>query len=177
MISIAVIIAAVGVIGVIVFGINGLFYKPSAVEKVMGPYHFAYEDFVGPYSKTYPVFNRVYKLLTDNNILNTIGIGIYHDDPSKVASEKLRSSCGSVISESDMDKAASLGLKTGILEKKESIVVEFPVKSSLSYMLAPSKCYPVLAKYIEEKGYEMTAPYEIYDIPGKKMYVVMNITK
>ncbi len=158
-----------------ILGMNGLFYTPKATEKVMGPYAYAYEDFTGPYSKTFPVFSKVYKLLTDNGIVNTVGIGIYHDDPATVTAKDLRSSCGSVINPADLEKAASLGLKTGAKEAQQSIVIEFPTKSGLSYMIAPSKCYPVLTKYVTEKGYQMTAPYEVYDMPNKKMYVVMDL--
>ncbi len=169
--AVAVIAAALIIVG----GVNGLFYKPVAAERVMGPYNYAFEDFTGPYAKTFPVFQRVYDILTKNGIENTVGIGLYHDDPAKVPADKLRSSCGSVIKESDIVKAEQLGLKTGFIPQKNCVIIEFPVNSGLAYMFAPSKCYPVLAKYVTEKGYPLSAPFEIYDVPNKKMYVVMGL--
>ncbi len=172
--------------GVIVFigaavlgflGFNGFFFTPVATEKIMGPYAYAYEDFTGAYSKTFPVFEKVYKTLRNGGIENEVGIGLYHDDPASVPEEKLRSSCGSIIIESDLEKALSLGLKTGKIEKKLSVVVEFPVNTNFAYMFAPSKCYPVLAKYLKEKEYKMSAPFEIYDMINKKVFVVMEIIK
>lgn len=166
------------VIAVFAFlGANGFFYKPFAKEMKMGPYSYAYEDFTGAYSKTYPVFNKVYKMLTDANIENTIGIGLYHDDPALVEQSKLRSSCGSIIKEFDIEKAAGIGLKIGNIPMRDSVVIEFPVKSSFAYMFSPSKCYPVLEKYIADKGYKPQAPFEIYDMPNKKMFVIMEIVK
>ncbi|HOV15728.1 MAG TPA: hypothetical protein PK771_15675 [Spirochaetota bacterium] len=176
-IIIGVVVAIITVAILIFLAVNGFFYNPTASEKIMGPYAYAYEDFVGPYSKTFPVFDRVYKTLSGANIENTVGIGLYYDDPAKIPANQLRSSCGSIIKEDEIEKAQSLGLKTGKIESKLSVVVEFPVKSMMAYMFAPSKCYPVLTKYLQEKGYQMAAPFEIYDMPNKKMYVVMEIIK
>ncbi len=164
--------------GIVIFlGFNGLFINPVAKEQVMGPYSYAYMDFMGPYSKTFPVFAEVYKKLKNAGIENTVGIGLYHDDPAKVPADQLRSSCGSVIDESDIEKAGEIGLKTGKIDAKDSIVVEFPVKSSITYMIAPSKCYPVLTKYAKDNGYQMMAPFEVYDMPNKRMYIVMEKIK
>ena len=169
------IIASIALMVIVFLSFSGFFYKPTAEEREMGPYAYAYEDFVGAYSKTFPVFNKVYTLLNDAKIENTIGIGLYHDDPAIVPENQLRSSCGSVINETDLQKAISLGLKTGKIDKKLSVIVEFPVKTTFAYMFAPSKCYPVLIKYVNEKGYKMAAPFEIYDMPNKKMFVIMEI--
>lgn len=175
----------IGVLVVFVFGggilwflgKNGLFVRPHAEERVMGPYMYAVKDFTGPYAKTFPVFKRVYETLTQAGIENTIGIGFYYDNPKETPANQLRSSCGSVIRNEELSKAALLGLKTGVVPEKMSVVIEFPVHSALSYMIAPAKCYAVLEKYISEKGYQQAAPFEIYDIPSKKMYVIMEIAR
>jgi len=44
-------------------------------------------------------------------------------------------------------------------------------------MIAPSKCYPVLTKYAKDNAYQMAAPFEIYDMPNKRMFVVMEKIK
>jgi hypothetical protein len=58
------------------------------------------------------------------------------------------------------------------------MVVEFPLKNSLSYMIGPMKVYPVIAKYMKDKGYNNEVPMvELYDMMAKKIYYIANITK
>jgi hypothetical protein len=54
-----------------------------------------------------------------------------------------------------------------------SVVVEFRAKSMFSYMIGPIKAYPVLNKYLKEKNYTVTTSLEIYDMPNKMIYYVM----
>jgi hypothetical protein len=61
------------------------------------------------------------------------------------------------------------------MPKKISIVIEFPKKNMLSYMIGPIKCYPALMKYAQEKSYKMAAPYELYN--NEKILYVMEIVK
>lgn len=159
-------------------GYLGMFSKPVAAEQKIGPYTFVYEEFIGPYKDSGSVFEKVYNVLKENGIESTKGIGVYFDDPAKVEAEKLRSHCGAIIEEKDYNKLAQLEglLKKGNLAQKDSIVVEFPKKGILSYMIGPMKCYPILAKYAKEKGYNISDKgIEIYDEPAKKIYFIFQI--
>jgi hypothetical protein len=157
----------------------GLLPKAAVTETVTGPYTYAYEEFTGPYKNTGPVFDRVYKTLAAEGITTTKGIGVYFDNPMEVPADKLRSHCGSIIEEKDAAKVAALKdkVKIGTIQAQESVVVELPLKNSLSYMFGPMKAYPALGTYISEKGYKATRSFEIYDMSAKKILYVMQVTK
>jgi len=45
-------------------------------------------------------------------------------------------------------------------------------------MIGPMKVYPVIAKYMKDKGYNNEVPMvELYDMMAKKIYYIANITK
>ncbi len=173
-------ISVVVIVSLLVFLANiGIFFTPVATEMVTGPYTFVYEEFIGDYKESGVVFDRIYKAMEDEGIKTERGIGIYFDDPKVVPADKLRSHCGIIIEEKDLDKVPELEkkFKVGQIEKAESVVVEFPIKGSLSYMIGPMKCYPVMGEYANEKGYNMTTTYEIYDEASKKILFVMGIVE
>jgi hypothetical protein len=143
----------------------------------MGPYTYVYESFTGPYKNVGKVFMQVDAALKTEGITTEKAIGIYYDDPSKVAADKLRSDCGLVLEAKDLSKIPALKekFKLATMPKKISIVIEFPKKNMLSYMIGPIKCYPALMKYAQEKSYKMAAPYELYN--NEKILYVMEIVK
>ena len=164
---------------VLLLGYAGMFANVSVSEQKMGPYTFAYEDFTGPYQKTMPVFADVTNILNAQGIRSEKGIGVYFDNPANVPADKLRSYCGSIIDEKDAPKADGLSqkIKIGRFAQSDCVVAEFPVKTTLSYMVGPMRVYPELAKYIIAKGYPMNEAYELYDMPNKKVYYIVRIGK
>ncbi|MBU0686501.1 MAG: GyrI-like domain-containing protein [Candidatus Margulisbacteria bacterium] len=148
-------------------------------ETKMGPYTIAYESFTGPYAETGPVFDKVYKALKAEGIGSTRGLGIYYDNPSNVPADKLRSDCGVIIEAADLAKFNKVRRKFKIkqIPQGDCVVVEFPLRNMLSYMMGPMKVYPTLMKYIQAKGYKVSMSYELYDELQKKIYFVMGITK
>jgi hypothetical protein len=57
------------------------------------------------------------------------------------------------------------------------VVAEFPLKTSLSYMVGAMKAYPVLSKYIAEKNYKVTSSLEVYDMSAKRIKYIMQYNK
>jgi hypothetical protein len=155
----------------------GFFNTMHVYEQELGPYTYVYERFVGPYMNVGPVFEKMGAVLKTEGLTADKAIGIYYDDPSKVAKDKLRSDCGLVLKEQDLPKVPALKKKYSVatIPKKMSMVIEFPMKNSLSYVLGQIKCYPVLMKYAREKGYKTVVPYELYQ--EGKMLFVMEIVK
>ncbi len=143
----------------------------------MGPYTIAYMNFVGEYSKVWPSMTTVYTTLSGAGITSFTGIGIYYDDPAVVSWADLRSDIGALVASEDMAKVPQTGdIKTKTIPSTKSIVIEFPLKSSISYMAGVIKVYPVLQKYMLEKGYKMEVPMtELYDMAGKKIYYIAEI--
>lgn len=165
-------------IAILVFlGYMGMLVTPAVYEKEMGPFTLVYEDFTGPYKETGRIFEKVYKNLKKDGIETRRGIGIYFDNPASVPEDQLRSQCGSIVEEGDLEKLETVKDKYNIqnIERKKSIVVDFPIRNTMSYMLAPMKAYPALAKYAEERKYEMLAPYELYDMESHVIHFVMPV--
>lgn len=155
----------------------GVFNVLTVTEKEIGPYTYVYESFAGDYAKTGPVFEKLYKSLLADGAPASKGIGIYYDDPRKTAKDELRSDCGAVISDDDLAKLPKLLEKytARTLPAKARPTVEFPYRNGLSFMIGPMKAYPVLTKYIVEKGYKVKSAVEIYDIDGGKIIYAMDV--
>lgn len=157
----------------------GGFSNLEAKEQSMGPYTVAYTNFTGEYGKVGPSMVKVYEVLSGAGILSQTGIGIYYDNPALVSWANLRSDVGSIIDPQDVSKITNnkdIQIKT--LSAGTKIVVEFPLKNAFSYMIGPMKVYPVIARYMKEKGYATTVPMvELYDMVAKKIYYIADITK
>jgi len=69
-------------------------------------------------------------------------------------------------------------IKITTLPAGNKIVVEFPLKNTISYIIGPMKVYPLIAKYIKEKGYaNQVSMIELYDMVAKKIYYIAEISK
>jgi hypothetical protein len=172
---ILIIIAVIILLITLGFAYMGMFSKLEIKEQPMGPYILVYERFVGPYEKTGAVFDKVTKNLKAEGITTTRGLGIYFDNPKITPKDKLRSECGNIIEKKDLDKLIKIKNKFNIkkIPKNDSLVIEFPIRNTLSYMLGPIKCYPALVKYANKKNFNIKNTYEIYDVPNKKTYFVV----
>ena len=144
---------------------------------MIGPYTMAYKSFVGEYSKSGPVMDEVYQALSGAGIMSATGVGIYYDDPALVSGENLRSDLGAIVVGADITKVPQQdGLKIKNIAGKQSILVEFPIKNTASYMVGVVKAYPVLQKYMEARWYNKQVPVmELYDMVAKKIYYVIEI--
>jgi len=156
----------------------GGFAKLTVVEKDMWAYTIAYKNFVGEYSKVWPTITKVYEILSGAGVTSETGVGIYYDDPAVVSWADLRSDIGAVIADNDASKLTkNPDIKIMKISAGTKIVVEFPLKNSLSYMVGPMRAYPVIAKYMKEKGYTHEVPMiELYGMTAKKIYFIADIS-
>ena len=109
-------------------------------------------------------------------LVSSKGFGIYYDDPKATPQDKCRSFVGNIIEKKDFDKIQELkasGLKIDSIPVSNTVVTEFPIKTSLSYMIGPMKAYPAISKYINERKYKVTLTFEVYDM--KKEKILFNI--
>lgn len=157
----------------------GGFSKLEVQETNIGWYVMAYTEFVGSYSQVGPSMDEVYGILSWAGIGSFTGVGIYYDDPAAVAPESLRSDVGAIIASEDVKKLPNdQDVKTRVVPAKQSIVIEFPLKNSVSYMAGVIKVYPALKKYMEAHEYKMEVPVtELYDMSAKKIYYVVEIVQ
>jgi hypothetical protein len=180
LVVIGIVIVVVTATCLIFLSFLGFFKKIKTAERMTGPYTYVYRDFKGPYSKTKKVFDEVYEIVRAEGIEPAKGIGVYYDDPAKVSANELRSRCGCIIEGPALKKLPVLKekLKTDKIPERKSLVVEFPVKNKISYMIGPLKAYPALAKAAQEKNYTFTeAGIEIYDVPAKKIYYIFQLAE
>ena len=107
---------------------------------------------------------KVYEILSGAGILSQTGIGIYYDDPASVSWAELRSDIGAVIMPQDSSKLTNTKeIKIKTLPAGTKIVVEFPLKNTISYMIWPMKVYPVITKYMEAKWYKFNLITLLYN--------------
>jgi hypothetical protein len=154
----------------------GYFDHINVAEKEEGGYKVIGVNVIGPYANVAKDMENVNKQIKDMGVVSTKGFGIYYDDPKMVSAEKCRSFVGNIIEEKDFELVSKLkpeGLQIDSIPKTKSLVAEFPIKNSLSYMIGPMKVYPELSKHMSEKGYETALSVEIYDIPNKKIIFMM----
>ena len=159
---------------------HDFFTSPLVSEKEIGPYTVATERFVGSYYQVGPTMAQVDIWLRENGINSTKGVGLYYDDPASKDQSELRSDVGNVLENVDDQTLAKIKERYEVKEigKQKAVVVEYKIKSSLSYMIGAMKVYPAISKYWQENGYPQDPDgygVEIYDIPGKMTYYIMPI--
>ena len=156
----------------------GFFGGMNIYERKMGPYVYAYKEFVGVYQDSLPVLAEVNGILTGEGVKPAMGVSVYIFEPFKV-SLNLHGVCGAVIDEKDKSKLDALAkkLKIGNFAQADCVVAEFPLKNYLSYSIGPVKVYPFMLKYMFSKGYKHKESYELYDTSSEKIYYIMPIVK
>jgi hypothetical protein len=167
-----IILAILVVLFVVIYAYYGGFKKISFRIENQGGEFVVYENLTGDYSQSPKVSDRVYAaLLNDEKIETTKGIGIYYDNPKKVAKEKLRSEIGCIVENADSETLTRLAEKYRVktLPQSEFVVAEFPFKGKLSILFGIMKVYPALDKFCKEQGYIESPITEIYDVPNKRI--------
>jgi DNA gyrase inhibitor GyrI len=160
-------------------GYMGYFSSPLIQEKEMGPYIVVGIDVTGPYSKSGQHMQEATDKLKAMGITTSRGIGIYYDDPKTTPAEKCRCLVGGIIDQKDMEKLKTVslnGMRIDSIHSGKTVVVEFPIKNILSYMLGPMKVYPQISKHMSDKNYKPLLSFEIYDNDQKKITYVMQYT-
>ncbi len=161
-----------------VWGYSGGFSKPVVVEKQVPAMVMAVKEHKGAYTKTKKPMDEVYEGLVGMGIEPIRGVGVYYGDPKITAEEDLRSEVGSLIEGLSAEKLVEVREKFEVKEYEamQAMVVEFPIKTMLSYMIGPMRVYPVIQEHWQDKGYaESEIGIEIYDIPRKTITYIMPI--
>lgn len=154
----------------------GFFKKLKINEEDQGGFTVVGTNYTGAYSKTGKVMDDLKQKLKKMSIQSNKDFGIYYDDPYVTPEEKCRSFVGSILKEEDYDKIPELiagGMKVDTIQKTKAASVEFPLKNSLSFMMGPIKAYPVISKFMLDKGYKALTTLEIYDFKKKKIIYIM----
>lgn len=175
-ITLAILIPAAGI--VIFLWYMGSFSTINVQEKEEGGFIVAGMDVTGPYKEGGKYISKVNSKLQQVHIASHKGFGIYYDNPATTPEEKCRSFMGCVLEEKDLGRIADIeatGLKVDTIKKVKSVVAEFPLKNMFSYMIGPGRVYPAINKYMQEKNYQVTLSYEVYDDAARKITYVMQV--
>ena len=178
MISIAVI--AIIIVCLISTWWLGFYTKVSVVDKQEGGYILVGENFTGDYAKTGESMSRVDAKLKSVGINCNKSFGIYYDNPKMTPREKCRSFLGNILDDRyfpRIDEIKKLELKIDTIRLKQSLVIEFPYKSRFSFFIGPMKAYPALSEYAEKHNYKASLAMEMYDLPMKKIFYIMQYNK
>ncbi len=157
----------------------GYFSTVTVTEEKIGPFTLVYQDMKGDYAKTGAVMDKLYASLAGDKVFPTKGFGIYYDNPKMVKKDDLRSKVGCIIEGKDVAAVKKLKKKytTMKLDKKDAMVVRFPIKNKASFIIGIMKAYPALTAYAKDKGYGFVESMEIYDMTNKVTLYTMNIVK
>lgn len=175
-----VLVISLGFVGLLAY--MGMFSEYSVTEEIIGPYKYVYKSHTGPYTETGAIGMEVYNSLLQDDIKTTLGLGVYYDNPATTPADQLRSEMGSIIELQDYAKLATLGDKYTVknISAIKCMVVRFPIKNTLSYILGPIKVYPIMEDYMLAKGYtskDGDAGYEFYDMQRNEIIFALPISK
>jgi hypothetical protein len=157
----------------------GIFSTPKVTVQKIGPYTLVYEEYVGSYSNTGKVLQRVYDGCTLEGVKTEKGFGIYLNNPKMTDPSKLQSEIGCVLEAKDLGKARLLRrkFKVKVWQASDCLVAEFPIRNNLSYMIGPFKVYPELNKAMAARKAKLGACMELYDVPAKKTLFIFQLVK
>ena len=177
--TLKIILAIIGLLLVLAFVFfwnMGLFTSVNVAEREEGGYKVVGMEYTGSYSDAGKSMMDIDKKLKETGIICTKGFGIYYDNPQVTPKEKCRSFVGNILEEKDLGRITELlakGFKVDSVPKGNAVVVELPIKNNISYMIGPIQAYPAISKYMQAKGYKPKLSLEVYDVPVKKIYYIM----
>jgi len=172
---IALLVILIGVAGI--FAYYGAFAKIEVKTQTIEDTYFVYGVHIGEYSKVKEPMDKLYnKLLNEEKLQTTKGLGIYYDNPQNVESSKLRTVYGCVVDTKDIGRIETLktkGYKVGLIKKSKVVTAEFPFNGQLSIIMGIFRVYPELDKYQKANTIPGKPIIELYDMPNKKItYIV-----
>ena len=152
----------------------GLFEKVTIEEREMGPYTVLVKPQRGSYKQTPQTMKEVVEAVKAAGLTSYKGFGLYYDSPKKVDEENLRAEVGVVLPEEEISKVQNLATQFQLknIPAQNSVVVKFPYRIDLSILLGIFKVYPLLTKYVEDKGYNPPYGLEVYN-KGQEIFYIM----
>lgn len=144
---------------------SGLFSSIDITEGNVGPYTFIGKEYVGDYRFAGDKLDSITQDLKQREIEFSETYGIYRDNPKKVSANKLRYMVGCIIPDKSNNRIPELerdGYIKQDMGKTHSVIVNFPLKTKLSFIIAVLRVYPALNGYIKEKQYNKVPSLEIY---------------
>ncbi len=162
----SILIIVTAILALIIIVLVSISYKFGAFESVelqqaaRGPYQIVCLEHIGPYQQAPAKIEEVRALLEEKSIAIGNTCGVYHDDPTSVPQDQLRSRVGFIVEDSIMVEAPFM---IDSLAQREVIIGTIKAHPAV----APFKTYPALNAWMQQNGYETAGPaFEIYHEDG-----------
>jgi DNA gyrase inhibitor GyrI len=167
-----------GVVIFLIFGIIGLLFWLGAFDSIkpelkkIGPFEVVYLDIKGDYRQVGGIVEKIKSSLEKSSITKTRYYAIYYDDPTVKEKSLLRGEAGHILENVSIEVKDTLSkeFKIKTIPERTYLVVDFPLKNSLSIFLGILKVYPKLIDEAESLGKRKKGDQpslEIYDISNK----------
>lgn len=151
----------------VVLWLVGAFAGAKVEYGVRGPYHYAYIDYTGDYSKILDTQDEVYQALKAQGIEAGAPVALILDDPRVTAAKELRAQAGYLVAQNAPVKPP---LKTADIPERRVLIAQVKAHP----MLAPSKAYSALLSYLKAQNMTLHLPtFEIYQ--HRTLTVEMNL--
>ncbi len=129
-------------------------------EGMRGPYTYAYLEHSGDYSKLPEVAEEVRGLLKDGKVAYGLPISVLYSNPDLVDVGKRRSRTGFLVA---VDARVRAPLQIDSVPPRPVLIAQVRAGN----LLAPSRAYPALDRYLQAKGGGIRMPtVEIYEPSG-----------
>lgn len=155
------------------------FFSPVEIKVLeLGPVYAVYEDYVGEYSETGEIKEKLYGMLWDDGIDNYKDFGIYYDDPGTTEISQLKSKIGRVVEENQVAELSLLKdrYKLFTLPRQKVALIELPYVNIFSLYSGIYKAYPRLKAFAEENDFADAPIIEILD-ESKGIQFILPLSK
>ena len=135
----------------------GGFNAVQVGEQVTGPYHYAYQDYVGDLADAGKAQAQVRLLLTQDGIPVGDSITVLMTDPRKTREDRQQAQVGYLVA--DSVRRVPAGVKLATVPRRRVLVATVQA----GVMIAPSKAYQALHDYLKGRGQDIRLPtVEVY---------------
>lgn len=135
----------------------GGFNRVEVRQQITGPYHYAYQDYLGNLADAGKAQAQVRATLTQAGIPVGDSITVLMTDPRKTREDRQQAQVGYLVAENIRQLPA--GIKQATLPRRK--VLAATVQAGV--MIAPSKAYQALYDYLKARGQDIRPPtVEIY---------------
>ncbi|MBK8807104.1 MAG: GyrI-like domain-containing protein [Bacteroidales bacterium] len=174
--KISIILSAIIALLLVLYWYIGGFESMNVKKQLYGGFIIAGLEFKGPYHLVTASMEQADSIARSLGVNSTRGFGVYYDNPETTPDTALRSFVGNIIEKDDYSKIEALkkaGLRIDSVPEVSSLVIEMKIRTKFAYMIGPMKAYPKLQKAIQDNSCIPQLTIEVYDIPAKRTYYVM----
>ena len=158
------IVASIALVVVALLAWLGAFKSLTVNDSPQGGYVVVGYDYMGPFEKIGPVYERVVATGDSLGLSTDSLIGVYYSNPEEVAPDSLLSFVGIVVGNSDDDLGTlDFGnMRTEQIPAGRALWIDFPYSNTLGMIVGIMRAYDALGEASVAAGLEPGWVYEIH---------------